>query len=162
VRVLLTLAMALGVLIAATPDAASASASHPRAIKAHCGAHLGKLIRRNQGGSIYHVRLGVKRHGGTHMCHGYWASTAHKLGGGLTIDWHPFTLPDWSWSGAANVTRDTLITTGMCAAASAGFAAEFPTASSSTLITLAAGAGCVDGVVKLGFRFHNSVYPVRR
>ena len=133
-----------------------------RAIDAKCGAHLGKLISRNQVGNIYHVRLGVKHYGGTHRCHGHWASRTRNAAGGLTINWHPFSLPSWSWSGAANVTRDTLETSGMCTASGVAFAAELPSASASTIIALGAGAGCVDGVLKLGFRFHNSIYPVRR
>jgi hypothetical protein len=85
------LAFAVGLAIAPPANAA-------KALNGRCGMHIGKLIRRNQGGSLYHFRIGPKDANlGTlraTTCRGRVRVAHHNAAGGRVggLAWQTYTL----------------------------------------------------------------------
>jgi hypothetical protein len=89
-------ALVLPVLLAMWNAAAKAS---PRAINGRCGMHIGALVRRNQGGSLYRYRTGPKYHNPrlASRCRGWVrvrrTGSVAETGG---VVWRSYSLGGWN------------------------------------------------------------------
>jgi len=112
---LVTLLAAAAVLVFAAAPAHAA-----KAINGRCGLHYGALIRRNQGGSLYHARLGPLdgHHGGVMHCRGLVRVRQPGAAPDTpTIVWRRYDLRGWNYHLIVLTTTKGGVTATACAEA---------------------------------------------
>jgi hypothetical protein len=125
----------------------------------NCGLHAGKVIRRDSGGTIYRMRIGPRLYhtGGDMVCKGHVRKRNAKSAtdGCCSINWQPFSLPNWRHFFNARI-ASTDITAGLTAASCQQFGAELAAVIISEGVATPAlvigGGGCIWGVHQLGPR----------
>lgn len=146
-----------GVTAAALAIPATASANPNMSGDSTCGLHAGKVIRRDSGGTVYRFRLGPRMYhsGGDMTCKGHVrkASRRYTTDGCCSINWQPFSLPNWRdfFNGR---TAHADIVGGLTAASCQQFGTELAAVIISegfaTPALVIGGAGCAYGVYSLG------------
>lgn len=106
---LVALGLIAGVLAWSAVEANAAKAVHGR-----CGMHIGSLIRRSQGGSLYHFRIGPKYLGtlrpGT--CRGIVRVRSLKPGAAGTLAWKSYSMVGFNDHTALLIGSTTATVTG--------------------------------------------------
>lgn len=142
-RILIVLLVALG-LGAIAPSVAGA---HVRALKGHCGMHVGKFLGKTGAGvPVYRLRIGPRMYhtGGTHRCHGFVHRRSTAADGRSVWTWHPFDLPNFRhFLAAAMVVNGTAAS---CVGFGVALAGEVPSGGLDTWLTASGAAGCATGV----------------
>ena len=132
---------------AASPAQADASSG----ISGTCGLHIGKLLRRDSGGSVYQMRIGPREYhsGGDMVCKGL------VLRGGTSqastgTHWDPWALPSWNYFFAGRVTFESALTAQSCKAFGGALLAAVASEGALTPGAVLTGGGCAYGVYTLG------------
>jgi len=127
-----------------------AAAADAKGIRGHCGLHIGALVRRDSGGSVYQLRIGPRMYhsGGDMRCRGYTATPGAT--GAVGTSWQPFSLPSWRYFFLGRVTFQSALTAQGCKSFGAALAATLVTDGAASPGLVLGGAGCAYGVYQLG------------
>jgi hypothetical protein len=142
-------------ILAAAPTAAQANPNMSR--DSTCGLHAGKVLRRDSGGTVYRFRIGPRMYhsGGDMICKGHVrkASASKTTDGCCSINWQPFSLPNWRDFFNGRTTHADIVggfTAAGCQSFGESLAAVIISEGVATPALVIGGASCAYGVYSLG------------